>query len=52
MILADVITTPAIAILCRQKSFDAGIVVSASHNPFQDNGIKVFSNAGMKLTDE
>lgn len=52
VILADVITTPAIAILCRQKSFDAGIVVSASHNPFQDNGIKVFSNAGMKLTDE
>ena len=52
VILADVITTPAVAILCREKSFHAGIVVSASHNPFEDNGIKIFSNEGMKLTDE
>jgi phosphoglucosamine mutase len=52
VILADIITTPAVAILCRQNSFDAGIVVSASHNPFEDNGIKIFSNQGMKLTDE
>ena len=52
VILADVITTPAVAILCRQKPFDAGIVVSASHNSFEDNGIKIFSNEGMKLTDE
>ncbi len=50
--LADVITTPGVAILCRQKAFDAGIVVSASHNPFEDNGIKIFSGEGMKLTDE
>jgi len=51
-ILADVITTPAVANLCRQQPFDAGLVVSASHNSFEDNGIKVFSNEGMKLTDE
>ena len=50
--LADVITTPGVAVLCRQEAFDAGIVVSASHNPFADNGIKIFSNEGMKLTDE
>ncbi|MEE8350176.1 MAG: phosphoglucosamine mutase [Acidobacteriota bacterium] len=50
--VADVITTPAVAILCRHEPFDAGIVVSASHNPFQDNGIKIISKGGMKLTDE
>ena len=52
VILADVITTPGVAILCHQKPFDAGIVVSASHNSFEDNGIKIFSDGGMKLTDE
>jgi len=51
VILADVITTPAVANLCRQQAFDAGLVVSASHNPFEDNGIKIFSNEGIKLTD-
>lgn len=50
--LANVITTPAIAILCSQRDFDAGIMISASHNPFGDNGIKIFSNEGLKLTDE
>jgi len=50
--LADVITTPGVAILSRDVPFDAGIVVSASHNPYQDNGIKIFSSSGMKLTNE
>ena len=50
--LADVITTPGVAILSRDVPFDAGIVVSASHNPYRDNGIKIFSSSGIKLTDE
>ena len=50
--LADVITTPGVAILSRDVPFDAGIVVSASHNPYKDNGIKIFSSSGMKLTEE
>jgi phosphoglucosamine mutase len=50
--LADVITTPGVAILSRDVPFDAGIVISASHNPYQDNGIKIFSSNGIKLTDE
>ena len=50
--LADVITTPGVAILSRDVPFDGGIVVSASHNPYQDNGIKIFSSSGMKLTNE
>lgn len=50
--LADVITTPGVAILSRDVPFDAGIVISASHNPYQDNGIKIFSSSGIKLTDE
>ncbi|MCW8857645.1 MAG: phosphoglucosamine mutase [Kangiella sp.] len=44
--------TPAIAYLTRTFRADAGIVISASHNPFQDNGIKFFSAAGTKLPDE
>ncbi|MEQ6918047.1 phosphoglucosamine mutase [Halomonas aquatica] len=44
--------TPAIAYLTRTFRADAGIVISASHNPFQDNGIKFFSAAGTKLADE
>lgn len=44
--------TPAIAYLTRTFHAQAGIVISASHNPFQDNGIKFFSNAGTKLPDE
>ena len=48
---AGVITTPAIAYLARTHGFDAGIVISASHNPWQDNGIKVFGPDGYKLPD-
>lgn len=44
--------TPAIAYLTRTLSMTAGIVISASHNPYQDNGIKFFSHDGMKLPDE
>jgi phosphoglucosamine mutase len=48
---AGVITTPAIAYLARKHGFDAGVVISASHNPWQDNGIKVFGGNGYKLPD-
>jgi len=48
---AGVIPTPAIAYLARSESFDAGIVISASHNPYEDNGIKVFSGRGEKLAE-
>ncbi|WP_133406294.1 phosphoglucosamine mutase [Parashewanella tropica] len=44
--------TPAVAYLASTFRADAGVVISASHNPFYDNGIKFFSNAGIKLTDE
>jgi len=47
-----VLPTPAIAYFTTAVKADAGIVISASHNPFQDNGIKVFGNNGFKLTDE
>jgi len=49
---AGVIPTPAIAHLTRSRGFTAGVVISASHNPFEDNGIKVFSGAGEKFTEE
>jgi phosphoglucosamine mutase len=49
---AGVITTPGIAFLARVHGFSAGVVVSASHNPWQDNGIKVFGHDGYKLPDE
>jgi phosphoglucosamine mutase len=48
---AGVITTPAIAFLTRTHGFSAGVVISASHNPWQDNGIKVFGPDGYKLPD-
>lgn len=48
---AGVITTPGIAFLTRQYGFTAGMMVSASHNPYYDNGIKVFSRTGLKLSD-
>lgn len=51
-ILVGVIPTPGIAFLTNSMRVDAGIVISASHNPFQDNGIKIFSNDGFKLPDE
>ncbi len=49
---AGVITTPGVAYLARSRRTAAGIVISASHNPWTDNGIKVFSGDGFKLTDE
>jgi len=48
---AGVITTPGVAFLARSRRFDAGVVISASHNPWTDNGIKVFSGDGFKLPD-
>jgi len=48
---AGVVPTPAIAYLTRSQGFDAGVVISASHNPFEDNGIKVFSGRGEKFTE-
>ena len=48
---AGVITTPGVACLVRQNDFQAGVVISASHNPFHDNGAKLFSHAGMKFPD-
>jgi phosphoglucosamine mutase len=48
---AGVIPTPGVAFLTRSKGFAAGIVISASHNPWQDNGIKIFANDGYKLPD-
>ncbi|MGI8849225.1 MAG: phosphoglucosamine mutase [Pyrinomonadaceae bacterium] len=46
---ADIITTPGVAFLAKEFDFDAGIVISASHNPFQDNGIKIFTPDGKKI---
>lgn len=50
--LAGIVPTPAIAYLTRTKNAVAGIVISASHNPFEYNGIKIFSETGYKLTDD
>ena len=49
---AGVITTPGVAYLARANNMAAGIVISASHNPWQDNGIKVFGADGYKLSDQ
>jgi phosphoglucosamine mutase len=48
---ASVITTPGVAFLTKEFDFDAGIVISASHNPFQDNGLKVFTPDGKKINE-
>ena len=48
---AGVITTPGVAFLTRKLDADAGVVISASHNPYQDNGIKIFSPSGQKMDD-
>ena len=48
---AGVITTPGVAYLTRTGEFLAGVMISASHNPYQDNGIKVFGHNGFKLPD-
>jgi phosphoglucosamine mutase len=49
---AGILTTPAIAFLARKHGFSAGVVISASHNPWRDNGIKIFGGDGYKLPDE
>ncbi len=51
-VLAGVIPTPAVAFLTTALKADAGIVISASHNPYYDNGIKIFGADGFKLSDE
>lgn len=48
---SGVITTPGVAYLTSKFDFDAGIVISASHNPYQDNGIKIFLPSGKKIDD-
>jgi phosphoglucosamine mutase len=48
---AGVITTPGVAFLTRKLHADAGVVISASHNPYQDNGIKIFAPSGQKMDD-
>mgnify|MGYP000845556646 CR=1 FL=1 len=50
--LAGVIPTPAVACLVKKHGFDAGVVISASHNPAEFNGIKFFNSEGYKLPDE
>jgi phosphoglucosamine mutase len=52
VLLVGPMPTPAIAFLTRSLRADAGVVISASHNPYQDNGIKFFSNDGFKLPDD
>ncbi len=47
-----VITTPGLAWVLRAGGYDAGVMISASHNPFEDNGLKAFDAAGVKLSDE
>ena len=49
--MVGVLPTPGVALLTRSMDADAGVVISASHNPYQDNGIKVFSGKGFKLSD-
>lgn len=48
---AGIVPTPAVSLLARSSDFDAGIMVSASHNPWRDNGVKIFSHQGLKLDD-
>jgi len=49
---AGIIPTSAVSFLTRKHRFSAGIVISASHNPYRDNGIKIFSSQGIKISDE
>ncbi|MGA3041311.1 MAG: phosphoglucosamine mutase [Bryobacteraceae bacterium] len=49
---AGVVTTPGVAYLTRSGAFTAGVMISASHNPYRDNGIKVFGHSGYKLPDD
>ena len=50
--VAGVIPTPGLAALVLERGADAGVVISASHNPYEDNGIKIFSSEGLKLSDD
>ncbi len=52
VILLDIIPTPGVAYLTKKLNADAGVVISASHNTFEFNGVKFFSNKGMKISDE
>src|SRR6188768_24528 len=52
VLLVGPLPTPAIAFLTRSLRADAGVMISASHNPFQDNGIKIFGQTGFKLPDD
>lgn len=49
---AGLISTPGVACLVRKEAFSAGVVISASHNPYHDNGVKLFAGSGMKFPDE
>ena len=49
---AGIISTPGVACLVRKEGFSAGVVISASHNPYHDNGVKLFGGSGMKFPDE
>lgn len=51
VVRAGVISTPGVSYITRNYHFDSGIMISASHNPYQDNGIKIFSQDGAKLSD-
>ena len=51
-VLAGVVPTPAVAFLVKENSYDAGVMISASHNPCEYNGIKIFRSDGYKLPDE
>src|SRR5262249_12822701 len=50
-VLAGVLTTPGVAWLVSREDFSAGVVISASHNPYHDNGVKLISSSGMKFPD-
>jgi len=52
VLLTGPMPTPGIAFITRSMRADAGIVISASHNPYQDNGIKIFANTGFKLSED
>jgi phosphoglucosamine mutase len=52
VVLVGPVPTPGIAFLTKNMDADAGVVISASHNPYQDNGIKIFSNSGFKLNTD
>ena len=52
VVMAGTLPTPAVAYLVRTEGFDAGVMISASHNPFPDNGIKFFDGNGFKLPDD